>query len=121
VVYGVTSMTSELSCAGAGAGGSSGSTLNGNDLTVWEARLNAREEDLQRREQAVVEAEGRGGVRPICLICFTGYESICISAGVVMCPLQQQMHLGLCFWDGVLASLSLLSMKITVHDVAHCS
>jgi len=32
-------------------------------LGSWEARLNAREEALKKREQVVAEAEGRIGVR----------------------------------------------------------
>ncbi len=52
---------------GGGAGSSSRSngttTANGTDPASWEARLNAREEALKKREQVVAEAEGRIGVR----------------------------------------------------------
>ncbi|EIE27194.1 hypothetical protein COCSUDRAFT_55217 [Coccomyxa subellipsoidea C-169] len=48
-----------------GAGSSSRSngttTANGTDPASWEARLNARDEALKKREQVVAEAEGRIG------------------------------------------------------------
>ncbi len=46
-----------------GSTSSNGTTANGKDPASWEARLNAREEALKKREQAVAEAEGRIGVR----------------------------------------------------------
>ncbi|BDA50938.1 Secretory carrier-associated membrane protein 6 [Coccomyxa sp. Obi] len=46
---------------GVGSSRSNGSTANGKDPASWEARLNAREEALKKREQAVAEAEGRIG------------------------------------------------------------
>lgn len=42
---------------------SNGAAHNGQDLGSWEARLNAREEALKKREQVIAEAEGRIGVR----------------------------------------------------------
>lgn len=45
-----------------GSRSSNGGTYNGTDLSGWEARLKAREEALQKREEAVAQAEGRLGV-----------------------------------------------------------
>ena len=38
---------------------------NAGSLSSWEGRLNAREEALRRREQAVSAAEGQAGVRAL--------------------------------------------------------